>query len=308
MQDVAIDHFIRQRFPSHTVEPLSETNNTLFKVCSERKSFVVKELTDTDIPVCYTVEVSLALEDKLKVQKIHEFQYRRDAPARMVSEFISGRPLSEIIHSLTEQEDIDRVTQFLVDYGDACVDLPRLNSSFGLFKVNAPRFDDLQSFLVSYARKYWSRIRLVISANEERAWVDEWLECGLSGALAGPDTRTVPIDSNLRNIIVMDDGELCLLNLPIVGVSTRAHAVAALSIHLRYSPVFETYRAQAMDSFSRDEKVAALHLELWQVLGVMSFYAVRNPHAPQDWINWGSPATLLTHFTDLVRILKGLAT
>jgi hypothetical protein len=42
------------------------------------------------------------------------------------------------------------------------------------------------------------------------------------------------------------------------------------------------------------------HFELWALLGILSFYAVRHPEERDSWRDWGSPVLLEEDFRGLV--------
>lgn len=300
---MSVHDFVARHYPGYESQPLSDSNNPVLRVASSNGPIVVKEIIDRDIPACYMFEVNNALAPTLRVQRTLELHYVHDQAPIVVSEFVDGQPLSDTIQGLPPEAACS-IASDLLAFSEACADLPRLRGRFGLYKVSAPMFDTLAEFLESYGRKYWSRVRKILPSSESTGWVDHWLDTRIDEAAVGDSPRTIAIDANLRNFVQLADNSLYLLNVPIVGLSTRAHAAAALSVHLRYTPVFDAFGERSVAGFSAAEQRACLQLELWQLLGIMSFYAVRAPDSCNDWRNWGSPVTLVDHLHDLIAHLR----
>lgn len=98
-----------------------------------------------------------------------------------------------------------------------------------------------------------------------------------------------------------------VLNVPIAAVSTPAHAVAAISAHLRNRKVRHQFLDAAAEGICTEDLEMVPHFELWQLLGILSFYAVREPDRQREWQNWGSPVPLDEDFRSLVetRVISG---
>lgn len=300
-----LEQFVAYRFPGAKTLPLSNTNNDLIKLnVGTDQAVVVKQVIDSDIPVCYMLEVSRKLSAHLPVQYIIEAVYQPDGSSFIVSPFLEGETLFDLIQKGGNAHSLINFCKLLVNFTARCSDLPQLGKGFGLYKTNATLYETAHQFMVAYAHKYWSRIRPALRDEQLVGWVDQWLHNGLIGADAGGVGQTVAIDVNLKNFLQLRDSTICILNVPIVGFSTRAHGVGATHFHLRYSSISEAYWHTATIGFSDAERYAALQLELWQVLGVMSFYARRAPNSWHTWKNWGSPVTLVRHLRDLIKLIK----
>jgi len=300
-----LEEFIAYRFPGAKTTLLSNSNNDLIKLnIGTDHTLVVKKVTDSDIPVCYMLEVNRKLSAHLPVQNTIEAVYQADGSSFIVSPFLEGETLFELIQKKNEIYDLIDIGKFLIDFTTRCSDLPRLGKGFGLFKNNAILYETPREFISAYAHKYWSRVRPTLLDERLVSWIDRWLHNGLRGVDAGEAGQTVAIDVNLKNFLRLKDDTICILNVPIVGFSTRAHGVGAMHFHLRYSPIGETYWQSATIGFSEAERYAALQLELWQVLGVMSFYASREPQSWKTWKNWGSSVPLINHMNDLISLIK----
>jgi hypothetical protein len=199
-----------------------------------------------------------------------------------------------------------RLVEFFTRYLAASRRLPPMFDGFGLYKQDGPRFSSHQEFLRAYADKYWRRVRPFVDG-EAAERVDLWVAHGLRAASLAPEGfGPIVVDSNLRNFIVTDEGELVLLNVPIVGRSTRAHAVAAVAAHLRPFAVRQAFLGRVTEGWSVEERSAVAHLEAWTLLGILSFYAVRAPERPSEWRNWGATRSLREDFLELVASIQPL--
>lgn len=301
-----LEEFVAYRFPGAEATPLSNTNNDLIKLYTRTgQTLVVKKVIDNDIPVCYMLEVNRKLSTYLPVQDIVEAVYQPEGSSFIISPFLEGETLFDLIQKKNNTRNLIDFGDFLLEFTSRCSDLPRLGKGFGLFKNNATLYETPHQFISAYAHKFWSRIRPVLQDEQQLvSWVDQWLHTGLPGVDAGEIWQTVAIDVNLKNFLRLEDATICILNVPIVGYSTRAHGVGATHFHLRYSDIGESYWQAATREFSEAECHAALQLELWQALGVMSFYASRDPGSWKTWKNWGSPVTLLHHMSHLIELIK----
>ena len=294
--------FLDRIYPGANYELLSDGNNLVVKVNVDGQFFVAKKIVDVDIPIDYTNTISQIISKSIPTQEvIRVFRQADGAPFDcVISRYINGRDLAEIVESEGNMPSDEELTHFLIKYMKACSDLPRLLPSFGLYKTGAKYFASHSEFLQSYSYKYWQRVRDLIIDKSVRRWVEDWIESGLAPALAGSEYRTVAIDSNLKNFIVQPNGSLSMINVPIVGWSNRAHAVACISVHYRNHPFRTTFLNVATEGFMSEEISAIDHLEAWYLLGILSFYAVKNTGDPNRWRNWGTSVPLLRDFSELV--------
>ncbi|HEX9964819.1 MAG TPA: hypothetical protein VGB04_07530 [Allosphingosinicella sp.] len=309
MTDLSFAEFIQQTFPNAIVTPLSSTNNEIYKVEDKGSTLTAKRMVDTDVPISYFARCSEILEQALPIPRIERIFFEADgAPFdSIVSEYIEGHDLAAI---LSEGGALripdDRLVEFFARYLAASRRLPPMFEGFGLYKQDGPRYSSHQEFLRAYADKYWRRVRPFVDG-EAGERVDHWVTHGLRAASLAPEGfAPIVVDSNLRNFIVTNEGELALLNVPIVGRSTRAHAVAAVAAHLRPFAVREAFLDRLTEGWSLEERSAVAHLEAWTLLGILSFYAVRAPERPSEWRNWGATRSLRDDFLELVASIQTL--
>ena len=297
--------FLEQVYPAARYELLSEGNNRVFKVFADDQILVAKEMVDAGIPVDYTNTVSRIISKRVLVPEVTRVFRKSDgAPFDcVISRYVSGVSLADVVDRGEKMPSNDVLSEFLIEYIDACSALPRYLPGFGLYKVGAVGFKSHREFLQSYASRYWERSRRFVADRSVRLQVDKWIKGGLGPARAGSAYRTVAIDANLRNFIVRPGGTLAVTNVPIVGWSSRAHAVAAVSVHYRNHPFRAAFLSAATRGFRSDELAAVEHLEAWHLLGVMSFYAGRGSGDPRRWRNWGAPAPLIRDFSELLNKL-----
>ena len=297
--------FLELVYPGARYELLSEGNNRVFKVFADDQILVAKEMVDAGIPVGYTNTVSRIISRRVLVPEVTRvFRKSEGAPFDcVISRYVSGVSLADVVDRGEEMPSSDVLSEFLIEYVDACSSLPRYLPGFGLYKVAAGSFGSHRAFLQSYASRYWQRGRRFVADRSVRLQVDKWIEGGLGPAQAGGSYRTVAIDANLRNFIVRPGGTLAVTNVPIVGWSSRAHAVAAVSVHYRNHPFRAAFLSVATSGFRSDEIAAVEYLEAWHLLGVMSFYAGRGTGDPRRWRNWGAPVPLIRDFSELVNKL-----
>ena len=231
--------FVAERFPRSQMVPLSRTNNDVYRVTTDDGSVVVKLVTDGDIPLEYFVEVNRAVARRLPTQAVREIhEVCSDEPVDVVvADYIDGVDLAAVL-SGDAAGSLDRaaVASFLADFLDAMLEVPPLRPGFGLYKRRAQTFATHSEFIEHYARRYWNRSRSFFDDRVQRT-VDQWIDGGFAAATIDDQPFGVTaIDANLKNFIVTANGSLVVLNVPIVGLSSIAHAVGAISVNLRHHP------------------------------------------------------------------------
>ena len=175
-------------------------------------------------------------------------------------------------------------------------EMPPLRPGFGLYKRKAPTFATHGEFVEHYARRYWNRSRSFFDDRVQRT-VDRWIDGGLAAATVEDQAfGVVAIDANLKNFIVTTDGSLVVLNVPITGLSSTAHAVGALSVNLRHHRERDLFLNEVARRLPEVRLDLVPHFELWNMLGILSFYADRHPDRPESWRNFGSPRPLCDDF------------
>ena len=291
--------YLKHRFPDGEIAQLSDSNNVVYLVTTPARRIVAKHVTDVDIPLPYLAKANRRLAEAIPVQRITEIldTTRGDPFDAVFAEYVEGTTLADD-RTLTDADLAGYLCGFIL----ACRALPRMRDGFGLYKRSAVADASHAGFVTRNAARYWGRARPFFAGTDVGDAVDDWLAGGFTTALAAhPATYdVVPIDANLRNFVVAPGGVVAL-NVPIVGYSTPAHAVAAVSVHLRHRPLHTTFLAAAARTVCTADAALVRHFELWQLLGVLSFYAVREPERPEQWRNWGSPVPLVEDFSDLVR-------
>lgn len=303
--------WISQKYPASSIEIISNTNNEIYKIQHKNDIFCAKNMIDIDIPLEYFSKCSKTMEGKIPYQKIIEVIHKNDENEFncILSEYLDGYDLASVLNKAVDLTvPIKKIIDFFIQYMNICEQFPRMFHGFGIYKSDAPSFSNHSDFLCHYARKYWSRARPYFEPPIAN-WVDQWIEGGLQPALIAPAGHiSIPVDSNLKNFLVTNDQELAVLNVPIVGRSSRAHAVAAISTHLRPFAEHRRFLERATDGWSDAEYAAVAHFEAWTLLGILSFYAVREPETPQSWRNWGAARSLRDEFADVIGQLSGAAT
>jgi hypothetical protein len=303
MTRMSFAEFVQLTFPDATITPLSSTNNEICKVEDKGATLSAKRMVDADVPIPYFVQCSETLGRLLPVPRIERIFREVDGAAFdcIVSRFVDGHDLAAVLSGTAPLRIANgKLVDFLTRYLGAGQSLSPMFEGFGLYKRDAPRFSDHLDFLRTYADKYWRRVRPFIDGQAARQ-VDHWIAQGISGASVAPEGfQPIVVDSNLRNFIVTNEGELVLLNVPIVGWSSRAHAVAAIAAHLRPFAVRKVFLEHVTQGWAREECAAIAHLEAWTLLGILSFYAVRAPAQPDDWRNWGATRSLRDDFIELI--------
>lgn len=292
------------QYPHARVTQLSASNNSVFLVDDGDRKIVAKHVTDTDIPLSYLAESNAALAGAVPVQRVLRVLDRAqgDPFDGVLAEYVPGTDLATLLvrgeQAVPDTELADHLARFLL----ACRSLPRMHDGYGAYKRSAPKLAGHTEFVQSYAARYWGRVRPVYQGTEIGEAVDSWVGHGLAEALRrNPAPHTVvPIDANLKNFIVTPDRRVVTLNVPIAAVSTPAHAVGAVSAHLRHRPLHGTFLDRVLAEQCADDAEMVPHFELWALLGVLSFYAVRHPDERGTWRDWGSPVLLDEDFRDLV--------
>ena len=235
----SFEAFVAGRFPQSQVVPLSGTNNDVYLVTDDDGSVVVKLVTDGDIPLDYLAEVNRVVARRLPTQAVREIHEACDAEPFdvVVAEYIDGVDLAAVLGGdAAHSFDRAAIASFLVDFLQAMLDVPPLHPGFGLYKRKAPTFTTHREFIEHHARRYWNRSRPFFD-DRVQCTVDQWIDGGLAAATVDDHAYGVAaIDANLKNFIVTANGSLVVLNVPIIGLSSMAHAVGALSVNLRHHP------------------------------------------------------------------------
>lgn len=300
--------FLAAEYPGARISEISGSNNVVYQVRSGDDVLVAKHVTDTDIPLTYLALANTRLAEHLPVQRILRVceTERGDPFDAVFAEYVEGRDLA----SLVARDDGTVSTSDLVDtlcrFVTACRDLPAMHDGFGMYKRDAPILGSHREFVLHYANRYWGRVRPFYDGTSVGANVDEWLASGYAAAAERnpAPTTVVAIDANLKNFIVAPDGRIVVLNVPIAAPSTPAQAVGAISAHLRHREPHKHFLAAVEDGICAADAELVPHFELWALLGIMSFYAVREPDKQREWRNWGSPVTLDSDFRSLVETVK----
>jgi hypothetical protein len=297
--------FLEREYPGSHITELSGSNNSVFLVNSAAGALIAKHVTDADISLDYLATANNYLADYLPVQKIFRIyqQEQGDPFDGVLAEYVEGSDLATVLAQDQAALPADELAGYLVRFLAACRELPRMHQGFGLYKRKAPVIATYQEFLEHYARRYWGRARPFYAGSPIGEAVDEWIEHGLVSAVSRHPApfAVVPVDANLKNFILTPDRGIVALNVPIAAVSTPAHAVAAVSVHLRNQPLRESFLAQARHSSCPDDFAMVEHFELWTLIGILSFYAVREPDRRGEWRDWGSPVPLDGDFQSLVQ-------
>jgi hypothetical protein len=303
----AFEQFLATEYPDTAISQLSESNNSVFLVQSTAGPIVAKHVTDVDISLAYLAEANARLADFVPVQKIFRvYQTEQGDPFDAVlAEYVEGTDLATVLAENESAIPADQLAGYLVDFVTACRALPRIHDAFGMYKRSAPIIDSYQEFLEYYARRYWGRVRPFYAGTPIGDAVDEWVDGGFAAAARSHPApfTVVPVDANLKNFIVTPQGAIVALNLPIAAVSTPAHAVAAISVHLRHRAVHQRFLELVADGLCKDDFAMVAHFELWTIIGILSFYAVREPDRRGEWRDWGSPVLLDDDFIGLVQSL-----
>ncbi|WP_406091604.1 hypothetical protein [Streptomyces sp. NBC_01013] len=300
----AFRKFLESEFPDAQITQLSDTNNVVFQVSSpEAGRIVAKHVTDTDIPLGYLARVNKALMDHVPVQRVLKvFETDQGDPFDATfCEFVEGQNLADQLEAGSAPSD-DEIVANLSRYVSACAHLPRLYEGFGLYKRSATPWPTHREFVEYYGRRYWNRARPFYDGTDVAVAVDRWLDGGFAAAAERNPApfRVISADANLKNWIVEPDERLRVLNVPIAGLSTPAHAVGAVSLHLRGSELHKKFLDTASATLCEGDAEMVPHFELWGLLGILSFYAVREPDRQEHWEKWGSDVPLDVDFRNLV--------
>lgn len=306
MIDPDFSCFLDEALPGGTRNVISMGNNVVVRSISPAGDFVAKKIVDTDIPADYLIRINSEMSRFLEVQKTRS-SFNALGSVYVISDFIPGVNLSSYLEQARTDEELDSVGDYLTTFCEASRFLTPFTNGFALFKNGAPTFETHLEFLQFYAKKYWGRVRDTLPNERLRQWLEHWVEVQIGEATLDDQYRTVSIDSNMRNFMFQADGGITLLNIPIVGFSTQSHAVAALSVHLRNTALHRLFLSKVETSLSPAARRAVIHLELWNILGIMSFYAARDPGGVANWRNWGSSVPLLQDIENVAQSLGYLS-
>lgn len=306
----AFKEFLSAEFPSAQIEELSGSNNHVYLVRTAGGPLIAKHVIDTDIPLAYLAETNARLGDHLPVQRIlHVWETARNDPFDAIfAEYVEGTDLAAVLSDHDTSRTVPDLAAYFVSFVLACREIPPMHDSFGMYKQHVPTFGSHTDYVVHYGNRYWSRVRHFYVGTPICSAVDAWLAGGFEAASERRRVPhvVVPIDANLKNFVLTADGQIVVLNLPIAAVSTPAHALAALSTHLRNRDLHQQFLDEAARLASAGDEEMVPHFELWLLLGILSFYAVRQPDRQDEWRDWGAPVPLSADFTELAgQLLPG---
>lgn len=288
--------FLSSEFPRAEISEISGSNNQVFLVKDTDEITVAKHVTDTDIPLRYLAECNKQIAESLPVQKIHHVMEKDsgDPFDAVFSEYVEGENLSTALASSEEIVNPQTTSDFFQKFISACRGLPRMHEEFGLYKREAPTFETHHEFVQYYAQRYWGRVRPFYKGTSVGRAIDDWANHGLASSAKRKRSSfsVVSIDTNLKNFVVTADNQITVLNVPIAGYSSPAHAIGAVGTHLRNLRAHGLFLEKIENDVSSVDLEMAPHFELWGLLGIMSFYATRQPENHPEWRNWGSPVTL----------------
>ncbi|MFF2372977.1 hypothetical protein ACFVUW_01135 [Streptomyces xiamenensis] len=303
----SFERYLVARYPGARVSRLSTSNNSVFLVDDAGRQLVAKHLTDTDIPLSYLADSNEALARSVPVQRIHHVLDRAqgDPFDGTLAAYVPGTDLATVLAGDERAPSPQELAAYLGRFLLACRQLPRMHEGYGPYKRTAPQLASHEEFVVGYAARYWGRARPFYEGTRTGDAVDAWVEHGLGAALRRNPAphAVVPIDANLKNFILTPDRRIVALNVPIAAVSTPAHAVAAVGAHLRHRPYHAAFLDEVLASQCPADAEMVPHFELWALLGILSFYAVRHPLERDTWRDWGSPVLLDEDFRGLVHDL-----
>jgi Phosphotransferase enzyme family len=296
--------FLDETFDGAQIKELSGSNNTVYLVRTGAGEVVAKHVTDTDIPLTYLAAASARLAGHIPVQRIlRVYETERGDPFdAVIAEYVEGHDLATVLSGAAGVAPPADLAGYFCRFLAACRELPRMHDGFGLYKRGAAAIPTHPEFVRYYANRYWSRVRPFYAGTPVVAAVDDWIATGFEAAAGrvADAYPVVPVDANLKNFILTPDGRVVLLNVPIAARSLPAHAVAAVSIHLRNRPYHEEFLRAAGTGPDAVALDLVPHFEMWTMLGILSFHAVRDPRRPREWRNWGAPAPLYEDFRGLV--------
>jgi len=301
MIEADFERYIASRYPDARISPLSQSNNLVLLVDSGQSRRVAKLVHDSDIPIHYLRTCNEVLHRFLPTQRIMQAGLITEgAPFDyLIAEYIEGVDL--VTAASRSQLPQHQLAAFLEELRKACSYIAPLSNGFGLFRRQSSFFADHATFIREHAQKYWGRVRQYITDESTRRWLDSWVEIDPPDRISPPGAGSVvPVDANLKNYIVGVDSRLWALNVPILGCSSVAHGIAAISAHLRHSGAYRDFLSLALNAQSGTDEMAVRHYELWTLIGIASFWSRRDPQQPQSWRNWGSPTPLLEDIHDLV--------
>jgi hypothetical protein len=296
--------FLGMEFPHADVTEISGSNNLVYLVSTAGGPLIAKEVIDTDIPLNYLAEANARLAQSVPTQTIHRvLQVAAGDPFDAVfAEYVEGRDLSGALAEDEAALPTERLVAFLCRFIAACREMPIMGDGFGLYKREAPRFGTHQEFAEFYARRYWSRVRPCYDGDDVQRAVDQWLDGGFRAAAEKntAPTDVMAVDANLKNFVLRPDGRIVVLNVPIAARSTPAHAAGAVGLHLRNRGAHRPFLDAVSTDICPEDAAMVPHYELWGLLGILSFYAAKQPGRQREWRNWGSRVLLDDDFRNLV--------
>ena len=296
--------FILEMYPGAKLSLISTSNSYVIKVTGCGTPKVAKLVLDEGIPTEYFETTSHKISQNIKTQKIIKvIPVNADRKSCcIIAEYVDGNNLSSVLEEKQVELNSTIIAEYLIEFIKACSNLPPYFDGFGLYKTNRLQFDSYRDFILFYANQYWSRVRPFILESDKVEAIDDWIKIKLFEALKNfrGNFCVAAIDANLKNFLISDKNKITLLNVPIIGKTSKAHAIGAISAHLRNTKIYDNFINVAKNDLIEKEIALLPHFEAWTLLGILSFYAKRKPERIYTCKNWGAPVSLFRDFLSII--------
>lgn len=291
----SVADFAERLFGACSSTLVSATNNSVWRIDTANRSLALKLIRDDGIDL----KAALAFEECASVHRVRTprtlllDETRHMLPQRMLlQEFQSGESLADVFRERPAllKEFLPLSTRMI----DACaqMDAP---GGFGYLKNDRARHASVADFYRSTIDRYVERVASVsyFDADSLRAVAALLANRLLRACENHPETVVVPVDVNLRNFLVHDEG-IVVLNVPLFAVTSRLHGFSSFVFQLRaigaHESAVQYYRASGATNASEAEIAA---FEALAVLGVLSFCSKGGARALHEATAWGSDTRLV---------------
>ncbi len=297
-----IQNYISSLWKGSSLSLLSDTNNYVYRVEIGRHICVVKVIVDNDIPTNYLVNYMLQLRKHMRVPEVYDVRYLREELGidLIVMEYIKGESLANVVH-IDDNVLHMNITDSFINCLEIFKHIDPPSKSIGLFKVNSPSFESISMFNEFYLLKYWRKCKQFISETSFINTIENWLShtSALIEEFDALPSQFSPVDLNLKNFLI-NGKQIVLLNIPILGNTHPAHGMGAAAAQLRHSKAGILLREYFSHKYPHINQYIINYFEIWMLIGILAFYAGKQPNALKLAKNWGSPVSLMEDIGRLV--------
>tara|TARA_R110000868_G_scaffold138329_1_gene352348 strand:+ start:60448 stop:61404 length:957 start_codon:yes stop_codon:yes gene_type:complete len=291
---------------------ISDSNNDVYLVHTNAGLYTFKLLSDLDIDLEFVKRCNEFISHKIscqKILKVDELPHLLNGHPFVVSEYMQGRDLRDVIESGDITEDIE--AKFLVlleELLSAINEIPSLpKEGYGAYKTSRPLYKTFDGSINAAISIYAGKFSKAFGTSSKWGHFEKVLTsyCAMKSQEGNYSFAVVSFDMNLKNFIMDDSGNLNLLNLPILGFSICEAGVGEMTSQLIGSPL----RAKLMDIYVKQgmDKGLIVFYETIALLGTLSAATGTDFSYIEDVECWGYKANVAQSIEENIAKLERIS-